>query len=109
MAVNYFCAYNMLPWHLRAAAFQPILHPFRSEPVHFAGSKAGIDTGPSHSPSPFQSVDHSAGLRAAGCIGKQPVFPAHHEKLNAALSTVIAQLQMTIFQIPDQVGRCSNR
>ena len=44
MVVNYFVAYSILPGRSRAAAFQPILHPFRSEPVHFARSKAGIDS-----------------------------------------------------------------
>ena len=32
-----------------------------------------------------QAVDHGAGLRAAGCIGKQPVLSAHHKGLDAPL------------------------
>ena len=50
-----------------------------------------------------QAVDHGAGLRTIGCIGKQPVLPAHHKGLNAALGTVVAQLQTAILQIPRQV------
>ena len=50
-----------------------------------------------------QAVDHGAGLRAARRIGKQPVLPAHHKGLNAALGTVVAQLQTAILQIPRQV------
>ena len=47
-----------------------------------------------------QAVDHAAGLCAARRIGKQPVLPAHHKGLNAALGTVVAQLQTAILQIP---------
>ena len=50
-----------------------------------------------------QTVDHGAGLCATGCIGKQPVLPAHHKGLNAALGTIVAQLQTAILQIPCQV------
>ena len=50
-----------------------------------------------------QTVDHGAGLRATGRIGKEPVLPAHHKGLNAALGTVVAQLQTAILQIPCQV------
>ena len=50
-----------------------------------------------------QTVDHGAGLRATRRIGKQPVLPAHHKGLNAALGTVVAQLQTAILQIPRQV------
>ena len=35
-----------------------------------------------------QAVDHGAGLRATGRVGKEPVLPAHHKGLNAALGTV---------------------
>lgn len=45
-----------------------------------------------------QAVDHGAGLRATGRIGKEPVLPAHHKGLNAALGTVVAQLQTAILQ-----------
>ena len=50
-----------------------------------------------------QTVDHCTGLRATGCIGKQPVLSAHHEGLDAALGAVVAQLQTAILQIPCQV------
>ena len=50
-----------------------------------------------------QAVDHGAGLRATRRIGKQPVLPAHPKGLNAALGTVVAQLQTAILQIPCQV------
>ena len=50
-----------------------------------------------------QTVDHGAGLRATGCIGKQPVLSAHHEGLDAALGTIVAQLQTAILQIPCQI------
>ena len=50
-----------------------------------------------------QTVDHGAGLRATGRIGKEPVLPTHHKGLNAALGTVVAQLQTAILQIPCQV------
>ena len=50
-----------------------------------------------------QTVGHGAGLRATGRIGKEPVLPAHHKGLNAALGTVVAQLQTAILQIPRQV------
>lgn len=42
-----------------------------------------------------QAVNHAAGLRATGRIGKQPVLSAHHKGLNAALGTVVAQLLNT--------------
>ena len=35
-------AYSILPGHLRATAFQPMLHLFRSELMRFAGPKVGI-------------------------------------------------------------------
>ena len=50
-----------------------------------------------------QAVDHSTGLCAARRVGKQPVLPAHHKGLNAALGTVVAQLQTAILQIPCQI------
>ena len=50
-----------------------------------------------------QTVDHGAGLCTTGRIGKEPVLPAHHKGLNAALGTVVAQLQTAILQIPCQV------
>ena len=50
-----------------------------------------------------QTVDHGAGLCTTGRIGKEPVLPAHHKGLNAALGTVVAQLQTAILQIPRQV------
>ena len=50
-----------------------------------------------------QAVDHGAGLRATGRIGKEPVFPPHHKWFNAALGTVVAQLQTAILQIPCQI------
>ena len=50
-----------------------------------------------------QAVDHGAGLCTTRCIGKQSVLPAHHKGLNAALGTVVAQLQTAILQIPCQV------
>ena len=50
-----------------------------------------------------QAVDHGAGLRATGHIGKEPIFPPHHKWFNAALGTVVAQLQTAILQIPRQV------
>ena len=49
-----------------------------------------------------QAVDHGAGLRATGRIGKEPIFPPHHKWFNAALGTVVAQLQTAILQIPCQ-------
>ena len=48
-------AYSILPGHLREAAFQPMLHQFRSAPAHFAEPKADSGTDLSRSPSPFQS------------------------------------------------------
>ena len=50
-----------------------------------------------------QAVDHSTGPRTTRRIGKQPVLPAHHKGLNAALGTVVAQLQTAILQIPCQI------
>ena len=50
-----------------------------------------------------QTVDHGAGLRATRRVGKEPVLPAHHKGLNAALGTVVAQLQTAILQIPCQI------
>ena len=50
-----------------------------------------------------QAVDHGAGLRATGRIGKEPIFPPHHKWFNAALGTVVAQLQTAILQIPCQI------
>ena len=50
-----------------------------------------------------QAVDYAAGPRTTGCIGKQPVLPAHYKGLNAALGTVVAQLQTAILQIPCQI------
>ena len=50
-----------------------------------------------------QAVDHAAGLSAARRVGKQPVLPARHKGLNAALGTVVAQLQTAILQIPCQI------
>ena len=50
-----------------------------------------------------QAIDHGAGLRATGRIGKEPVLSAHHEGLDAALGAVVAQLQTAILQIPCQV------
>ena len=47
-----------------------------------------------------QAVDQAASPRAARRIGKEPVLPAHHKGLNAALGTVVAQLQTAILQIP---------
>ena len=46
---------NILSGLSREAAFQPMLHQFRSAAARFAGSKADIDTDPSRFPSPFQS------------------------------------------------------
>ena len=46
-----------------------------------------------------QTVDHGAGLCTTGRIGTEPVLPAHHKGLNAALGTVVAQLQTAILQI----------
>ncbi len=37
-----------------------------------------------------QTVDHGAGLRATRRVGKEPVLPAHHKGLNAALGTVVS-------------------
>ena len=50
-----------------------------------------------------QAVDHSTGPCTTGRIGKRPVLPVHHERLNAVLGTVIAQLQAAILQIPRQI------
>ena len=50
-----------------------------------------------------QAVDHGAGLSASWRVGKEPVLPAHHKGLNAALSVVIAPFQSAIFQIAYQV------
>ena len=50
-----------------------------------------------------QAVDHSTGPCTTGRIGKRPVLPVHHERLNAVLGTVIAQLQTAILQIPRQI------
>ena len=50
-----------------------------------------------------QAVNHAAGLCTTGRIGKQPVLPAHYKGLNAALGTVVAQLQTAILQTPCQI------
>ena len=50
-----------------------------------------------------QTVDHTAGLCAAWCVGEEPVFAAHHKWLYAAFSTVVAQFQMAVLQIADQI------
>jgi len=50
-----------------------------------------------------QAVDHRTGLSASRSVGKQPVLPAHHKRLNAALSAVVAQFQSAVFQIAYQV------
>lgn len=59
-------AYSILSGHLLEAAFQSMLHQFRSAAAHFAEPKAGIGAGPSSFPSPFQS----------GCRSRR--WPAHH-------------------------------
>ena len=51
-----------------------------------------------------QTVDHSAGLGAGGGVGKEPVLPAHDEGLNAALGTVVGELQPAVLQIAHQIG-----
>ena len=50
-----------------------------------------------------QAVDHRAGLSACRSVGKKPVLPAHHKRLYAALSTVVAQFQSAVFQITYQI------
>ena len=50
-----------------------------------------------------QAVDHRAGLGAQRGIGKQEVLAADHERLDAALGPVVAQLQPAILQITDQI------
>ena len=50
-----------------------------------------------------QAVDHGTGLCAGRSIGKQPVLPAHHKRLNTAFSTVIAQFQSAVFQIANEI------
>ena len=50
-----------------------------------------------------ETVDHTAGLRTARRVGEEPVFPSHHEGFNAAFSTVVAQFQMAVLQIADQI------
>ena len=50
-----------------------------------------------------QTVDHTAGLRTARRIGEEPIFPSHHKWLYAAFSTVVAQFQMAILQVTNQV------
>ena len=50
-----------------------------------------------------QAINHAAGLCTTERIGKQPVLPAHYKGLNAALGTVVAQLQTVILQTPCQI------
>ena len=56
-----------------------------------------------------QAVDHGAGLRATGRIGKEPIFPPHHKWFNAALGTVVAQLQTASSRYLARYGHCSSR
>ena len=82
-------AYSILSGLSRAAAFQPMLHQFRSVAARFAGAIADNGTDPDRFPSPFQSgcksrcwpVHHRTYWQTA-------VLPAHHKWLNAALGTV---------------------
>ena len=48
-------AYSILSGHLREAAFQSMLHQFRSDPARFAEPTADNDTDQGRSPSPFPS------------------------------------------------------
>ena len=103
MAAFIFEAYSILLWFLLAAAFQPMLHLFRSEPTRFAESTVAVRIHSVFLRHFNQAVDHAAGLCAARCVGQQQVFPAYPKWLNAALSTVVAQFQAVILQIPRQI------
>ena len=59
-------SYSILSGHLREAAFQPMLHQFRSAAARFAEPTADNGTDQGHSPSPFQS----------GCRSRR--WPARH-------------------------------
>ena len=50
-----------------------------------------------------QAADHTAGLCAARRIREQPILAAHGKRLYTAFRTVVAQLQLHILQIADQV------
>ena len=49
-------AYSILPGHLQEAAFQPMLHQFRSAAARFAGAIADNGTDPNCFPSPFHAI-----------------------------------------------------
>ena len=50
-----------------------------------------------------QAVDDSTGLSTCGRVRKEPVFASHHERLDAALGAVIADLKPPSLQIPEQI------
>lgn len=50
-----------------------------------------------------QTVNHSAGLGPGRGIGEQPILPAHHKGLYAALGAVVGQLQPAVLQIADEI------
>ena len=57
-----------------------------------------------------QAVNHSAGPGSRRGVGKQPVLPAHHKGLYAALGTVVGYLQPAVLQVADKIsflGGCS--
>ena len=51
-----------------------------------------------------QAVDHRAGLGAQRGIGKEEILAANHKGLDAALCPVVAQLQPSVLQIPQEIG-----
>lgn len=51
-----------------------------------------------------QAVDHRTGPGAQRSIGKEEVLSANYKGLDAALGPVVAQLQPSILQIPQEIG-----
>lgn len=50
-----------------------------------------------------QAVNHGAGLGSRRGVGKQPVFPAYHKGLYAALGAVVGDFQPAVLQVADKI------
>ena len=50
-----------------------------------------------------QAEDDRAALGTVGSIGKEEILPVYHKRLDAALGSVVAQLQPTILEIGQQI------
>ena len=53
-----------------------------------------------------QAVNHRAGLGAQRDVGKREVLSVHHKGLDATLRPVVAQIQLPVLQIPQEMGHC---